>query len=84
MTEQEALRIIKEEKLEHVNWYDDKHLRENQVVIRKCDEGWEVYVTDERAGLLDGTERKYSNSEDAYDALIDKARYMEEFLSLWT
>ncbi len=79
MSEQEARRIIQEEKLDRVNWYDDRNLKENQVGIRKTKNGWEVYITDERAAIITGTRFQYSDSDEAYDELVGKARYLKDF-----
>ncbi len=78
MSEQEARRIIQEEKLDRVNWYDDRNLKENQVGIRKTKNGWEVYITDERAAIITGTRFQYSDSDEAYDELVGKARYLKD------
>ena len=78
MSEQEARRIIQEEKLDRVNWYDDRNLKENQVGIRKTKNGWEVYITDERAAIITGTRFQYSDSDKAYDELVGKARYLKD------
>lgn len=78
MSEQEARRIIQEEKLDRVNWYDDQNLKENQVGIRKTKNGWEVYITDERAAIITGTRFQYSDSDEAYDELVGKARYLKD------
>lgn len=78
MREQEAMDIIQREQLSRVNWYDEKNLKENQVGIRKICNGWEVYITGERAEVIKGTECKFTNSDDAYEALIRKARYVKK------
>lgn len=78
MREQEALEIIQQEQLTRVNWYNEKSLQENEVGIKKTQEGWEVYITGERAEVIKGTECRFSNSDDAYVALIRKARYVKK------
>lgn len=78
MREQEALEIIHREKLARVNWYDEENLRENVVGIKKIQGGWEVYITGERAEIIIGTECRFAHADDAYDALIRKARYVNK------
>lgn len=47
--------------------------------IRKTKNGWEVYITDERAAIITGTGFQYSDSDEAYDELVGKARYLKDF-----
>lgn len=78
MKEQEAIEIMQIERLTRVNWYDENNLKENEVGIRKIRDGWEVYITGERASVVNGTESKFANSDEAYDALIKKAKYLQK------
>jgi hypothetical protein len=78
MKEIEAMEIIHREQLTRINWYDENNLRENEVGIRKNIEGWEVYITGERAEVIKGTEYIFKNIDDAYEALIRKARYVKK------
>ena len=78
MREQEALEIIRREELTRVNWYNEDNLMENQVGIKKIENGWEVYITGERAEMITETERRFANVDDAYEALIKKARYIKK------
>ncbi len=71
----EAKKIIADEGLHRVNWYDEENLRENQVGIRLDNGEWIIYVTDERASVVLGSISKFSSIEDALDVLIRKARY---------
>lgn len=78
MREQEALEIIRREELTRVNWYNEDNLRENEVGIKKIMGGWEVYITGERAEIIIGTVCRFTNADDAYKALIRKARYVKK------
>ncbi|MFA0814253.1 MAG: Imm59 family immunity protein [Anaerofustis sp.] len=78
MNETDAKSIIENQQLIRVNWFDEKNLNENQVGIKKISNGWEVYITDERASIIDGTRIQFSNCNEAYDALIKKARYLKK------
>ncbi len=75
MNENEAKKIMKREDLTRINWFDDGNLNENQVGIRKSGKCWNVYVTDERASIIEGSIIGYASEEEAYEALIQKARY---------
>jgi hypothetical protein len=78
MTEQEAIEIIRREQLTRVNWYNENNLKENEVGIRKTLKEWEVYITGEKAEIITGTECRYENADDAYEALIKKGRYVKK------
>lgn len=71
----QAKEIIDKEELNRVNWFDDSVLKENQVGIRNFNDLWIVYITDERANIMDGSETEFQNIEDALESLINKARY---------
>jgi len=80
MKETEAKKIIADEKLDRVNWYDEVNLRENQVGIKYDNGEWVVFVTDERANIVSGSIIKFSTEEDALDTLIRKARYNKKYV----
>jgi hypothetical protein len=75
MKSYEAKKIIADEGLHRVNWYDEENLRENQVGIKLDNGEWIIYVTDERASVVLGSISKFSSEEEALDVLIRKARY---------
>lgn len=74
---EEAEEIIKNEDLCHINWYDESNLRENQVGIKLDNGEWIIYVTDERASIIWGSDIKFNSQEEALDALVRKARYFK-------
>lgn len=78
MTELETKKIIEEEKLKRVNWFEESKLRENQVGIKKEGNTWIVYVTDERASVVEGSIAHFSSEEEAYEMLIRKGRYAKK------
>ena len=78
MTEQEAKQIIQHEDLRRINWYEPNNLHENEVGLAKIQSGYIIYITDERASVITGSEFKFQNSSDAYRALIKKARYLQK------
>lgn len=80
MNIKEAKRIIEEEGLQQINWYDEDNLRENQVGIKLDNGKWTVFVTDERASIVLGSIKNFNSEEEALDVLIQKARYSKEFL----
>lgn len=71
----QAKEIIEKEELNRVNWFHDSVLKENQVGIRNFNDLWIVYVTDERANIIDGSETEFQNIEEALESFINKARY---------
>ncbi|MDD9149967.1 Imm59 family immunity protein [Sporolactobacillus sp. CQH2019] len=73
MLENEAKKVIADEKLKHVNWFDEKHLKENQVGIKGEGKNWYVYVTDERASVVTGSVKKFDSQEKALDNFIKRA-----------
>lgn len=75
MNKIEVKEIIEKEELTRVNWYNEDELRENQVGIKLQNKKWIVYVTDERANIVDGSVIEFESEEEAYDVLIKKARY---------
>lgn len=49
MNIKEAIKIIKDEKLQGYNMNEERYNRENEVVLRCENDKWIVYATDERA-----------------------------------
>lgn len=78
MKQEEVKKIIEEEQLTRINWFEEFELKENEVGIKKNKDMWIVYVTDERASIVDGSEAKFANVEDAYDMLVRKGRYAQK------
>ncbi|KYC97999.1 Imm59 family immunity protein [Heyndrickxia sporothermodurans] len=74
MTKQEAKEIIRKEMLKRYNWFDEHPLRENEVGIRVDNDEWVVYVTDERASVVEGSITKFNNESDALDNFIKRLR----------
>lgn len=76
----DAERIIKEEDLYNINWYNENNMKENQVGIAKHENEWIVYVTDERASVVPASISRFSSEDKAFDTLIRKARYGKKYL----
>lgn len=74
MTKKEAKIIIEEEELKKINFYEENNLKENEVGIKKEDNKWIVYVTDERASVITGSITIYYNESEALDNFITRAR----------
>ena len=49
---EDARKIIQEESLQGYNLCEERENRENEVVLKKENEKWIVYVTDERASKI--------------------------------
>lgn len=74
MTRWEAENIINQENLKRINWYDQDNLRENQVGIKREDDYWVVYATDERASIVTTSISNHVAESEALEMLIKKAR----------
>ncbi|WOO36603.1 hypothetical protein R2R35_22880 [Anaerocolumna sp. AGMB13020] len=75
MNQHEIKKIIEEEKLTRINWFNESQLSENQVGIKKDSDRWTVYITDERANVVDGSIIQLEKEEEAYDMLLRKGRF---------
>lgn len=84
MTLQEAKDIIQKEDLERwAIWFDDNR-KEDAAGIRKKDDGWEVYLTIERASEVRASFHYFDRLEDALDFFIDLVRMQKSrFLRYW-
>lgn len=74
MNKNQALKIIKEENLKGYNMYEDRYNYENEVVIKKYEDKWSVYVTDERASKIISSEDLYQNEDEALVDFIERLR----------
>ncbi len=57
-----------------INWYDQDNLRENQVGIKRENDCWVVYATDERASIVTTSTSKHISESEALEMLVKKAR----------
>lgn len=76
MTQDEALNIIKLEKLGK-HCFDGSDLSENIIGIRSVKGNWEIYDTSERGNL--DIIAVYSNKEDAIDHMLQGLRIRKRF-----
>ena len=75
MWNEEVNKIITDEGLKRFNRYNEHPLKENEVGIRKGNNNqWEVYVTDERASIVQGSITVFDNESDALDHFIKSLR----------
>lgn len=74
MTREEAKEFVLKEKLSNYNFNESREDNENEVVIRSRDNIWVVYVTDERASKVTGSELVYEREVDAWDDVIERLR----------
>jgi len=70
----EAIKIIKDEKLQGYNMNEERYNRENEVVLRCENDKWIVYATDERASKVTNSQDIYFDEEEALDNFIDRLR----------
>ena len=61
MTRDDIKKIIKEEGLRGYNFFEDRMDMENEIVIVNDSNQWIVYVTDERASKITGSEKMFDN-----------------------
>lgn len=74
MNIKEAIKIIKDEKLQGYNMNEEGYNRENEVVLRCENDKWIVYATDERASKVTNSQDIYFDEEEALDNFIDRLR----------
>ena len=74
MNIKEAIKIIKDEKLQGYNMNEERYNRENEVVLRCENDKQIVYATDERASKVTNSQDIYFDEEEALDNFIDRLR----------
>ena len=74
MNIKEAIKIIKDEKLQGYNMNEERYNRETEVVLRCENDKWIVYATDERASKVTNSQDIYFDEEEALDNFIDRLR----------
>ena len=74
MTRDDIKKIIKEEGLRGYNFFEDRMDMENEIVIVNDSNQWLVYVTDERASKITGSEKMFDNEIDALDNFLKRLR----------
>ena len=74
MTRDDIKKIIKGEGLRGYNFFEDRMDMENEIVIVNDSNQWIVYVTDERASKITGSEKMFDNEIDALDNFLKRLR----------
>ena len=82
MNAKEAIKIIQDEKLQGYNMNEERHNRENEVVLRCENDKWIVYATDERASRVTNSQDIYLDEEEALDNFIDRLRALNRLRGL--
>ena len=67
-------KIINREGLSGYNFFEDRVNAENEIVIVNDCEQWIVYVTDERASKLTGSEKIFKNEAEALENFLKRLR----------
>ena len=67
---EDARKVIQEEGLQGYNLCEERENRENEVVLKKENEKWIVYVTDERANKITNSVDKYNTETKAIEDFI--------------
>ena len=73
---EEAINIIQSEGLKSYNLNENRYNRENEMVIKQENNTWIVYVTDERASKVTGSEEMFINEEEAWSNFIKRLRIL--------
>lgn len=72
MNEKEAKKIINNEKLINYNWFEDHEVCPNEVCIRKVNNEWSVFTSDERCSKI--SEIMYEDENKAIEDFIERLR----------
>ena len=78
MTRDMAKKIIADENLGYYNFFEEKGLSADAMVIQKKEDKWSVYATSERASKVIYSEYVYDNEEEALDDFIDRLRWLNK------
>lgn len=78
MTREDAINIIRVEALKSYNLNEKRDNREDEMVIRQQNDAWIVYVTDERASKITGSEEIFINEEEAWNSFIKRLRILNK------
>lgn len=66
--------IIKKENLMNLNFFEEQNLKSDQIVISKRNNKYVVFVTDERASCITGSEEYYTEEELALNDVLERLR----------
>ena len=66
--------MTRDEGLRGYNFFEDRMDMENEIVIVNDSNQWIVYVTDERASKITGSEKMFDNEIDALDNFLKRLR----------
>ncbi|MBM7691680.1 hypothetical protein JOC77_001087 [Peribacillus deserti] len=81
MTKADVMDVIKNEKLEDYNWFDDHNIKQDEVGIRTDGNTWLVYTSDERANPI--SEKQFDSESEALDNFIKRLRAKNKFKKLY-
>ena len=76
MTREDVIDIIKRESLKSYNINEARYNREDEIVIKEESNTWIVYITDERANKITGSEEKFISEEEAWSDFIKRLRIL--------
>lgn len=74
MTRDYIKKIIDKECLIGYNFFENRANAENEIVIMKESSQWIVYVTDERASKMSGSEKRFDNEVEALNNFLTRLR----------
>jgi len=73
MLKNEALAIISKEHLNRYSFFEDGYPHENEVVIKKVNNIWKVFATDERAAVQ-GAVNIHNTESEALIEFVERLR----------
>ena len=74
MTREGIKKIIEEEDLSGYNFFETRMNEEHEVVILNDSKQWIIYVTDERASKITGSEKMFDNEAEALENFLKRLR----------
>ncbi len=74
MTREYIKKAIDEDCLSEYNFFENRVNAENEIVIAKDADQWIVYVTDERASKISGSEKRFDNEVEALENFLSRLR----------
>lgn len=81
MNKDTALEIIRDEKLKYYNWCDDHNINPNEVCIRRLENKWIVFTSDERTTPI--SKREYESEYEALEDFIKRLRAMNKLKNFY-
>lgn len=72
MDNMQAMKIIEDEELKNYNWFNDHEVSPNEICIRKVNDHWSVFTSDERCSKI--SEQLYQDKSKALEDFIERLK----------